>query len=282
MSGALQMRGEVGSDDSIAVFDSGVGGLTVLHELLVHLPHEDFLYFGDTEHFPYGSKTPEQLVGYATKITEYLLTQPVKLIVIACNSATAAALTAVKESVERERPDVGVLHVIKPESELAVAGSATKRVGLLATQATVNSGAYKQVIEQIDSSVELTSVACPELAPIIQSGFPFSTEVVDTVRRYVQPLTEAKVDTVILGCTHYPLVKPMLQRYLGGSVKIVTAGDAVVQRVNQLLFSRGLESNQQGEGRYRFLCSGELESFRKVGGRFLQMPIEDIDRVTLD
>jgi glutamate racemase len=264
----------------VGVFDSGVGGLTVLHELLVALPHEDFLYLGDTARFPYGSRTAEELQGFAVEIADELARRGAKLLVVACNSATAAALPALRARFEGGT-GLDVIAVVGPEAQAAVVATHTGRVGLLATPATVASGAYERAIASADAHVQLTSVACPDLAPIIQGGFPFDERVVETVRAYCAPLKEAHVDTVILGCTHYPLVRPMLQRMLGPAVALITPGAAIARRVESALRARGLDSPNAGEGDYRFLCTGEPESFRALGTHFLQMPLGDVDHVEL-
>ena len=265
----------------IAVFDSGVGGLTVLHELLVRLPHEDFVYLGDTARFPYGERTAEELEGFALEIADTLLARGAKLLVVACNSATAAALPALQERMRQTTLGVDVLGVVRPEAASAVAATHNGRVGLLATPATVASGAYDRALEAVDAHVELVAVACPDLAPIIQAGFPFDDAVVEVVRGYVAPLREAVVDTVILGCTHYPLVRPMLQRMLGPDVAIITSGEALARQVERALASRGLGTPRAGEGDYRFLCTGDPDRFRELGTRFLQLPLGVVERVTV-
>jgi glutamate racemase len=266
----------------IGVFDSGVGGLTVLHELLVSLPHEDFLYLGDTARFPYGVRAVEELRGFAVQIADHLLDAGAKLIVVACNAATAAALPALEAHVAADGRAAGVVGVVGPESNLAVASTHTGRIGLLATPTTVASGAYEQAIRQADPHVHLESIPCPDLAPIIQGGFPFDARVVDTVRVYCEPLRAARVDTVILGCTHYPLVAAMLQRALGRGVTLITSGAAMARRVEHALASRDLENHQDREGDYAFLCTGDPESFRTVGTRFLQMPLGDVRQVSVE
>ncbi len=265
----------------VAVFDSGVGGLTVLHELLVSLPHEDFLYLGDTARFPYGERTPDELRAFVLEIADQLLGRGAKLLVVACNSATAAALPDLEAYVDGSGHPVDVVGVVAPESQLAVEETRSGRVGLLATPATVASGAYPRAVHAADPHVELLSVACPDLAPIIQGGFPFDERVVDTVRGYVAPLRAARVDTVILGCTHYPLVAPMLQRMLGRDVRLVSAGAAVARRVEHALAVRGLERPALEEGDYAFLCTGDVEAFRALGTRFLQMPLGSVAHVEL-
>jgi len=265
----------------VGVFDSGVGGLTVLHELLVSLPTEDYLYLGDTARFPYGDRSPEELQAFAVQIAEHLLDAGAKLLVVACNAASSVALEVLERHLAEAAPGIDVIGVIVPATQLAVAGSRTGRIGLLATPATVQSGAYEDAVRSADPHVHLESVACPDLAPIIQSGFPFDAHVVQTVRGYCAPLISACVDMVILGCTHYPLVAPMLQRTLGRGVSLVTSGTGVARSVERALASQGLLNPQSGEGSYRFRCTGDVEMFRALGTRFLQMPMDQVQRAEL-
>jgi glutamate racemase len=171
--------------------------------------------------------------------------------------------------------------VIAPAAQLAVEATASGRIGVLATPATVASGAYAKAIAASDPHVRLESVPCPDLAPIIQSGFPFDERVVETVRRYTAPLRAAEVDTVILGSTHYPLVAPMLQRMLGRGVHLVTSGEGVVRSVERALGARDLFNRRDGEGDYRFHCTGDVDAFRTLGTRFLQMPLGEVEHVEL-
>lgn len=265
----------------IAVFDSGVGGLTVLHELLVQLPGEDYLYLGDTARFPYGDRTSDELARFSMEIAEELLVRGAKLLVVACNSATASALPALRERMRQTTLGVDVLGVVRPEAVQAVAATRSGRVGLLATPATVSSGAYDDAVRAADPHVALTSVAAPELASMIQQGSEFDDAVVETVRGYVEPLRDARVDTVILGCTHYPLVRPMLQRLLGPEVQIVSSGWALARQVQHALGVSGLANPREGEGDYRFLTTGDPEAFRTVGSRFLQLPLGPVERVAV-
>jgi glutamate racemase len=271
----------------VGVFDSGVGGLTVLHELLVRLPHEDFVYLADAARFPFGERSPEELEAFSLEIADELLRHRAKLLVVACNSATAAALPALRERMLQTTLGVDVLGVVQPGAVQAVAATRSGRVGLLATPATVASGAYARAIASVDPFVELTSVACPDLTAIIERGFPFDQRVVDTVRAYCGPLVAARVDTVILGCTHYPLVRPMLQRMLGPGVEIIASGGPLARQVAHVLGSRGLAHPRAdatpppAEGDYAFLCTGDVERFRELGSRFLQMPLGEVARVRL-
>jgi glutamate racemase len=266
----------------VGVFDSGVGGLTVLHELLVQLPAEDFVYLADSARFPYGGRGIGELESFALEVADELIARRVKLLVVACNSATAAALPAIRQRLMETTLGIEVLGVVQPGAVQAVAATRNGRVGLLATPATVESGAYASAIAAADPFVELTSVACPDLAAIIEAGFPFDEHVVDTVREYCAPLRQAGVDTVVLGCTHYPLVRPMLQRMLGRSVNIIVSGDPLAHQVEHVLGARGLANPRtDGEGDYSFLCTGDGEAFRALGTRFLQLPLGAVEHVAV-
>jgi glutamate racemase len=263
----------------IAVFDSGVGGLTVLHECLVSLPEEDYVYLGDDARFPYGARTTDELRDHVEQVSRYLLGRGAKLLVIACNSAASAGQDVAREIASES--GIGVVAVIDPEAEIASALSRTGKVGVLATPATVRSGAYLHALADQQRSLTVTEVEAPDLAAVIQRGFPFDQSVVEMVRAYCEPLKRAEVDTVILGCTHYPLVAPMLQRTLGRDVHLVTAGHAIAATAQRVLAEAGLEQSGNEEGTYRFLCTGDPDSFRELGTRFLQMPLGDVERVEL-
>src|ERR1700680_928131 len=186
----------------IGVFDSGVGGLTVLHELLVRLPDENFLYLGDTARFPYGERSPEELARFSAEIAEELLSRHTKLLVVACNSATAAALPGLRRRMMETTLGVDVLGVVRPEAFQAVAATRSGRIGLLATPTTVESRAYEEAVCAIDPHVTLHAVAAPTLAAIIQAGEQFDERAIETVRKVCEPVCDGAVDTVILGCTH--------------------------------------------------------------------------------
>ncbi|HYH53309.1 MAG TPA: glutamate racemase [Solirubrobacterales bacterium] len=270
---------ELTSTQPVGMFDSGVGGLTVLHECLVSLPQEDFLYLGDTAMFPYGDKDPQQLRERIRRISELLLDRGAKLLVIACNTATSVG-TDVAREVAAQR-GVEVVPVVEPQAEIASAITANERVGVLATPNTVESGAYKRALEVQGRGLDVIEVAAPDLASFIQEGALFDEETMAMARSYCAPLKEADVDTLILGCTHYPLVAPMLQRILGRDVRLVSGGHAVAGAVQRTLESSGLAREPGGEGTYDFLCTGDVEAFRAVGTRFLQMPLGRIESVEI-
>jgi glutamate racemase len=264
----------------VAMFDSGVGGLTVLHECLVSLPEEDFLYLGDTAMFPYGSRDPDRLRERIVRIAELLLGRGAKLLVIACNTANSIGYDVAREVAGAR--GVEVVSVVDPQAEIAAAISDNGKVGVLATANTVESGAYRRALEAEGRPLEVTEVAAPELAPFIQRGSPFNEEVMAMARAYCEPLHRAEVDTLILGCTHYPLVAPMLQRILGRDIRLVSGGHAVAAAVQRTLEGAAIARERDGEGDYSFLCTGDTESFRDLGTRFLQMPLGEVERVDLE
>ena len=235
------------------------------------------MYLGDSAQFPYGIKQPQELSRRVEQVSRFLLDRGAKLLVVACNSAASAGRDVARAAADEA--GVEVVTVIEPEAEIAAAVTASGRVGVLATPATVDSGSYRRALESQGRGLEVTEVAAPDLAPIIQHGFPFDQGVVDKVRSYCAPLRQAEVDTMILGCTHYPLVAPMLQRMLGRDVRLITAGHAVAAAAQRALEAGGISSAEDGEGTYRFLCTGDVAAFRELGTRFLQMPLGEVEQV---
>jgi glutamate racemase len=260
----------------VGVFDSGVGGLTVLHECLVTMPHEDFVYLGDHARLPYGPRPLAEVRRFAREIGLYLQEQGVKLVVNACNTATSAALPQLQH--ELAVPVVGVL---APEAHAAVQATRNRCVGLLATEGTVEAGRYRELVQALDAGVELVQVACPRLVPLIESDDPFSAETTEAVRDYAAPLKEAGVDTVILGCTHYPLIRQIFQRVFGRDVTLVFSAEETAREVAETLARKGYENDSAREGSYRFLTTGDPAAFRELGTRFLQLPVDEVEHVEL-
>jgi glutamate racemase len=260
----------------IGVFDSGVGGLTVLHECLVTMPHEDFVYLGDHARLPYGPRTREEVRRFAHEIGLYLERLGVKMVVVACNTATSVALPDLQEELR-----VPVVSVIVPEAHAAVQATRNRRIGLLATELTVASGRYDSLVHTLDAGARLTAVACPKLVTLIEAGDTFSDEVASAVREYAGPLKAADCDTVILGCTHYPLLRPVFQRAFGREVTLVFSADETAREVAETLARKGFDNDTGREGAYRFLTTGDPELFRSLGERFLQLPLADVERVTV-
>ncbi len=260
----------------VGVFDSGVGGLTVLHECLVTMPHEDFVYLGDHARLPYGPRPLDEIRRFAREIAAYLEGQGVKLVLVACNAATSAALPRLQAELT-----VPVVGVITPEAHAAVQATRNRRIGLMATQATVQAGRYGELVRALDAGVELFPVACPGLVPLIESDDPFAAETSEAVREYAAPLKEAGADTVILGCTHYPLIRPIFQRVFGRGVTLVFSAEETAREVAETLARKGIENGEGREGSYRFLTTGEPGLFRALGERFLQLPLGEVEQVTI-
>jgi glutamate racemase len=260
----------------VGVFDSGVGGLTVLHECLVTMPHEDFTYLGDHARLPYGPRPLEEIRRFAHEIGVFLEAQDVKLVLVACNAATSAALPQLQAELQ-----VPVVGVITPEAHAAVQATRNRKIGLLATQATVEAGRYARLVHDLDAGAELIPVACPRLVPLIESDDPFSAQTTEAVREYAEPLKEAGVDTVILGCTHYPLIRPIFQRVFGRDVTLVFSAEETAREVEETLARKGIENDPGREGSYRFLTTGEPSAFRELGERFLQLPLGEIEQVAV-
>jgi glutamate racemase len=260
----------------LGVFDSGVGGLTVLHECLVTMPHEDFVYLGDHARLPYGPRPLHEIRRYAREIGAFLAEQDVKMIVVACNAATSAALAQLQEELA-----VPVIGVITPEAHAAVQATRNRRVGLLATQATVEAGRYAELVRALDAGVAFFPVACPDLVPLIEGDDPYGEATEAAVRTYAAPLKEHGVDTVILGCTHYPLIRPILQRVFGRDVTLVFSAEETAREVAETLARKRIENDASRDGVYRFLTTGDPSAFREMGRRFLQLPIGEVEHVTL-
>ena len=260
----------------VGVFDSGVGGLTVLHECLVTMPHEDFLYLGDGARLPYGPRPLAELRRFSREIAAYLESAGVKLILVACNAASSASLPELQEA-----SSVPVVGVSTPEAHAAVQATRNRRIGLLATEATVASGRYADLVRTLDAGARVYSVACPRLVPLIESEEPLAAETGDAVREYATPLKAAGVDTVILGCTHYPLIRPVLQRVFGRDVTLIFSADETAREVAETLARKGIENAENREGSCRFLTTGDPHVFRSLGERFLQLPLGPVEPVAL-
>ena len=260
----------------VGVFDSGVGGLTVLHECLVTMPHEDFLYLGDAARLPYGPRPLPEIRRFAREIGAFLERSGVKLVLVACNAATSAALPQLQEEL-----DVPVVGVITPEAHAAVQATRNRRIGLLATEATVEAGRYAELVHTLDAGATLFPVACPRLVPLIESDDPFGAATTEAVRACAEPLKAEGVDTVILGCTHYPLIRQIFQRVFGRGVTLVFSAEETARDVAETLARKGIENDGSREGSAQFLTTGDVESFRTLGQRFLQLPLGQVELVTL-
>jgi glutamate racemase len=252
------------SDASIGVFDSGVGGLTVARALLDQLPHEELLYVGDTAHGPYGPLPIAEVRRHALAALDDLVNRGVKMLVIACNSASSACLRDA-----RERYDVPVVEVIGPAVRRAAAGTRNGRVGLIATAMTVASGAYEEAFAAAPH-VTLTSAACPRFVDFVERGVTTGRQLLQLATHYLQPVMDADVDTLVLGCTHYPLLTGMISLVVGEGVTLVSSAEETAKDVYRVLVREGLERSESAPPpQHRFLATGDAAPFAKVGRRFL-------------
>jgi glutamate racemase len=252
------------SDAPIGIFDSGFGGLTVARAVLDQLPNEPLLYLGDTARQPYGDKPIAEVREYSLDCLDHLVAQGVKVLVIACNSASAAVLRDA-----RERYDVPVVEVIVPATRRAVAATRSGRVGVVCTEATKSSMAYADAFAAAPQ-IRLTTQACPAFVDFVEAGVTSGPELLSTAHRYLDPLREADVDTLILGCTHYPLLAGVISFVLGDDVTLVSSADETAKDLYRLLVETGLQRDPGAAGaEHRFLTTGQPDAFREIGRRFL-------------
>ncbi len=256
----------------IGVFDSGLGGLTVANELMRQLPAEGILYFGDTARVPYGPKAPSTVRRYSREIGAYLESEGVKAIVVACNTATAHALAALRS----ELP-IPVIGVIEPGARAAVSATRTANVGVIGTAGTIRSGAYERAIRELAPEARITAQPCPLFVPLVEEGW-IDTEATRLVaREYLQPLRDAAVDTVVLGCTHYPLLKPVLADFLGPDVRLIDSAAETAAETRRVLASRGIEAPPTTHPVRRFVASDDSSQFLRLGQRFLGHPLDAVE-----
>jgi glutamate racemase len=260
----------------IGVFDSGMGGLTVVREMMSQLPNESIIYFGDTARVPYGPKSPDTVLRYSREITSFLKGEGVKVLVVACNTATAHALPALRR--EFDMPIVGV---IEPGARAAAAVTKTKRVGVIGTAGTIKSKAYEKEIRKILPDVEVTAQACALFVPLVEEGWLDSEVTRAVARNYLAPIVSAEVDTLVLGCTHYPLMKTVIGNVVGREVRLIDSAHETARQAGEILRAHGLENGTPDGARYRFIASDAPDTFLGLGERFLGSPIDRVETLTL-
>ncbi|MDO9559007.1 MAG: glutamate racemase [Syntrophales bacterium] len=248
----------------IGVFDSGVGGLTVVRALMERLPFENITYFGDTARVPYGVKSVETITAYATQITEFLLKQKVKLLIVACNTIAAVAGEPV-----REMSPVPVLDVIDAGARRAAAETKSRQVGVIGTPATINSNAYARAIHRYDPRVRIYSHACPLFVPLVEEGWLDHPVTRLTAQEYLKPVLAEHIDTLVLGCTHYPLLKPLFEQLLGPQIRLVDSAEAMAAIASDLLAQEKLLNPARIRPAYRFFVTDVPYRFQTIGERFL-------------
>lgn len=261
----------------IGVFDSGIGGLTVLKELMRHLPGEDFVYFGDTARVPYGTRSKETIIKYSFQCVRFLQSKDVKAIVIACNTVSATALSALTEKL-----NVPIIGVIEPGAVSAVNNDKNGRIGIIGTQATVNSGAYRDAIKKLDSSKYIVSNPCPLFVPLVEEGWA-NTEVAAMVaREYLKPILSENVDALVMGCTHYPLLKSVVGNIMGKGVVLIDPAYETAVKFKSILLKHGLDSGDTSSFKVKYYVSDDPEKFIRIGAEFLEKNIDNIEKVDIE
>jgi glutamate racemase len=260
-------------DAAIGIFDSGIGGLTVLHAVLTALPDEHLIYLGDTGRTPYGSKSAETITRYAVESADFLVERRLKMLVIACNSATSTALETLRGHV-----DVPVIGVVEPGVEAAVRATRSGRVGVIGTEATIGSGAYTRALRARDAKLEVFTRACPLFVPLAEEGWTEGAVARGAVETYLASLARSGIDTLILGCTHYPLFRPLIAEVMGPSVTLVDSAEETARAVTARLAGDGM-ARPAGPGSTSFFVTDAPERFVRIGQRFLGSRVESAVRV---
>lgn len=263
----------------IGVFDSGVGGLTVAREIMRNLPSERIVYFGDTARVPYGSKSKEMVLKFSRQIVRFLQLQDVKAIVVACNTASALALEEIKKEI-----DIPIIGVVEPGAKVAASVTKNKKIGLIGTKGTVHSKLYPEIIHRYDKEIQVFGQPCPLFVPLVEEGWLKDDVTVEVARRYVTPLLEQGIDTLILGCTHYPLLRSLIQKLVGDSVTLVNPAYETAKELERLLKSKGLDNLQdvQEEFPYRFYVSDAAEQFQDFANSILPYDVKMTKQINIE
>lgn len=261
----------------VGVFDSGVGGLTVVNQLIKSLPQEDIIYFGDTAHLPYGSKSKESVIRFSLDIANFLKAQKVKIIVVACNTASSFALSSLREKIE-----IPVIGVIEPGAQAAIDATRNFKIGIIGTEGTVKSRAFEEALRKIDKNVKVFSRACPLFVPLVEEGWLDEPETSQIAEKYLSPMKDEGIDTLILGCTHYPLLKELLSRIMGQEISLIDTAEATAKAVERKLREKNLLRKGSRKAVYKFFVSDDPEKFLQLGKRFLGKNIEKAKRINLE
>jgi len=264
-------------NNPIGVFDSGVGGLTVAREIMRQLPNENLIYFGDTARVPYGSKSKSTVLKYSKQIVRFLRTKNVKAIVVACNTASALALDEIAAEI-----DIPIIGVVKPGAKMAVESTKTGNVGVIGTVSTVKSGIYNDYIRELDPDVTVVSKACPLFCPLVEEGLLEDRVTDDIVARYLSVMKEYKVDTLVLGCTHYPLIRNAIKRFVGEDVNLVNPAFETAKSLKELLTQQGLLNRKPMKPEHEYYVSDGVESFIAFADSVLPCHVTDTKVVDIE
>ena len=272
---------KIDRDAPVGVFDSGIGGLTVAREIMRNLPNEEIVYFGDTARVPYGSKSKETVTRYSRQIVRFLQSKEVKAIVIACNTASAYALETIKKEL-----DIPIIGVVEPGARVACETTVNDRIGVIGTEATVHSGIYTSFIRRQKPDVQVVSKACPLFVPLVEEGWLKDPITMEVARRYLEELLQYDIDTLILGCTHYPLLRSTVQKIVGEKVNLVNPAYETARDLKKLLEREGLSNpdheTDPSEMDHRFYVSDAAEKFNKFANSILPYDIDTTQEIPIE
>ena len=271
---------EINRYSPIGVFDSGVGGLTVMREIMRQIPNERIIYFGDTARVPYGSKSKETIIRYASQITRFLKTKNVKAIVIACNTASALALDAIKPGL-----DIPIIGVIRPGAKVAAASTKNGKIGVIATESTIESNLYTEVIRSHNPKAQVLGKACPLFVPLVEEGWLKDPVTIEVANRYLEPLLSSGIDTLIMGCTHYPLLRSTLRQIMGDRVTLVNPAYETALELKNMLEEKGI-ANDGSEGpaayAHEYYVSDAANKFKRFANSILPYGVENTQLVRIE
>jgi glutamate racemase len=260
----------------IGIIDSGVGGLTVAKEVMRQLPYEEIVYLGDTARCPYGPRPSEEVQQFTWQMTHFLLNKNIKMLVIACNTATAVVLDQIRDELT-----IPVIGVIYPGARAALKHSRNFNIGIIGTEGTVKSGAYEKALKSINRRVNVSSLACPKFVPLVESDEfegPVASKIVNET---LQPMKNKGLDTLILGCTHYPLLETLIKNVMGPKVKVISSGDETAREMSTILHHNGILNSSEEEPKHEFYTTGSTTIFAKIASQWLERPIEVVESIKL-
>ncbi len=261
----------------IGIFDSGIGGLTVIKRFLTYLPNENIVYFGDTARVPYGSKSNSTVIEYSLQDTKFLLSKNVKAIVVACNTASSVAIEELRNTF-----NIPIIGMIGPGSKSALKETRNKRVGVIGTYATIGNNAYAKRLKFLDPLVEVFEKACPLFVPLAEEGWTKANATYEIAEEYLKELRDKEIDTLVLGCTHYPILSEVIQKVIGTTVKLIDSGVASAEIVKKELMKKNLLSNSKLKGQSEFYVSDIPAKFKEIAELFLGKPVNKVNKVALE
>lgn len=273
------MEKDVKKTAPIGVFDSGVGGLTVAREIMRHLPNENIVYFGDTARVPYGNKSKDNIIRYSRQIIHFLKTKNVKAIVIACNTASALALDVV-----RDEMDIPIIGVVEPGARAALDVTNTKKIGVIGTEGTIRSAMYEKIIQGIDSKATVIGKACPLFVPLVEEGFAKHQVTSEIIDYYLSSFLDSDIDSLILGCTHYPLLRSRIREYVGDKMTLVNPAYETAMDLKKLLKDCNMENTGEGQSHaaYSFYVSDAADKFKQFANSILPYDIETTKQINIE